>query len=546
METSRFGCLSISGVLAALLVIVVVAGVTIFQGGVLFNPGALNAQSGSQALDGVRTHAEIPRCAACHASFWSNQLMDERCLACHQDLLAAPQGFHSVMVAQGAMTTCRDCHTDHNGPTAAMTTLKLASFPHDRVGFSLLGHQTSALGTDFTCSDCHGGDFTSIDQAVCDACHRELDAAFAQNHLQAFGQDCLACHDGVDTYGPEFDHNQTGFPLQEKHADLDCAACHPAARSSADLQAAPLDCVGCHVQDDAHAGEFGEGCGECHNTASWESAEFDHSQAAFPLTGTHLEVACQQCHADNVFEGTPLECIGCHAQDDAHAGKFGEGCGECHSTVSWQGAEIDHSQTAFPLTGVHLEVTCQQCHVEDRFTGTPQECFACHAEDDTHAGEFGERCGECHSTSSWQGAEFDHSQAAFPLTGAHLEVACQQCHLDDVFAGTPQICAACHWDPDYHLGLFVDSCDSCHTTQAWSPAVFDQPHTFPINHGESGMSACQTCHPASLSSYTCYECHEHSPAKIENEHREEGIGDFQDCMRCHPTGHEEEFEGGDD
>jgi hypothetical protein len=183
--------------------------------------------------------------------------------------------------------------------------------------------------------------------------------------------------------------------------------------------------------------------------------------------------------------------------------------------------------------------------VDNLFEGTPQECFVCHAEDDAHGGEFGERCGECHSTASWQDAEFDHSLAAFPLSGAHLEVTCQQCHVDNQFVGTPKDCAACHIDPDYHLGLFADSCDRCHTTQAWSPAAYDQPHTFPINHGESGMSSCQTCHPASLSVYTCYECHEHSPAEIESEHREEGISDFQDCMRCHPTGREEEYEGGE-
>jgi hypothetical protein len=546
METTRFGCLSVSGILAALIVTLIVAGITIFKGGVLFNPGALNAQDGSQVLGGVLSHADIPRCAACHAPFWSNQLMDERCRACHVDLLIDPQGFHSVMMAQGELTTCRDCHTDHNGAIAPLTTLALTSFPHDKVGFSLLGHQTKAAETAFACSDCHAGDFNSIDQAICESCHHELDITFLQAHVQTFGQDCLACHDGVDTYGSEFDHNQTSFPLREKHAELDCSACHQSAHSRDDLQAAPLDCIDCHAQDDAHAGEFGESCGGCHTSASWLGAEFDHSQSAFPLTGAHLEVTCQDCHIDNLYAGTPQECFTCHAEQDAHGGEFGGLCGECHSTTTWQGAELDHSLTAFPLTGAHLEVTCQQCHIDNLYAGTPQECFGCHKEDDAHTGEYGESCGECHGTVSWLGAEFDHSQTAFPLTGAHLQATCQGCHVDSLFAGTPQVCAACHTDPDYHLGLFAESCDRCHTTQAWSPAIYDLLHTFPINHGESGMSACQTCHPTSLSVYTCYECHEHSPAEIQSEHREEGISDFQDCMRCHPTGQEEEYEGGDD
>jgi hypothetical protein len=46
--------------------------------------------------------------------------------------------------------------------------------------------------------------------------------------------------------------------------------------------------------------------------------------------------------------------------------------------------------------------------------------------------------------------------------------------------------------------------------------------------------------------YTCYGCHEHNPSEIEQEHREEGISDFQNCVACHPTGREKEGSGGDD
>jgi len=480
VETPRIGCLSISGILAALLVIFVVVLVSIFQGGVLFNPGALNAQGGTEALGGVFSHADIPRCAFCHVPFWSDRHMDERCLDCHTDLLSDPHGFHRIMIAQGAGSTCRECHTDHNGPLAPLTLLDLTSFPHDKVGFSLLGHQTTTSGTAFICADCHMGIFTSFDQAACDLCHREIEANFMGDHFQIFGKDCLACHDGVDTYGSDFDHDQTAFPLLGKHVELECSTCHLLARSRADLQAASLDCFDCHTNDDAHSGRFGERCEECHSSVGWEAAEFDHSLTAFHLTGAHIELACEKCHLDNVF------------------------------------------------------------------VGTPQDCFDCHAQDDAHSGGFGKRCDECHNTDTWEGAEFDHSRAAFQLTGAHLEVACQQCHRDNVFVGTPQVCSACHADPAYHLGLFTADCEQCHATQAWSPASFDQPHTFPINHGESGMSPCQTCHPDSLSTYTCFGCHEHSPAGIENEHREEGISDFQDCVRCHPTGREEEYEGEDD
>jgi hypothetical protein len=44
--------------------------------------------------------------------------------------------------------------------------------------------------------------------------------------------------------------------------------------------------------------------------------------------------------------------------------------------------------------------------------------------------------------------------------------------------------------------------------------------------------------------YTCYGCHEHTPAKIRAEHEEEGIRDFRDCVRCHRSAQEEPRERG--
>jgi hypothetical protein len=87
-------------------------------------------------------------------------------------------------------------------------------------------------------------------------------------------------------------------------------------------------------------------------------------------------------------------------------------------------------------------------------------------------------------------------------------------------------------------------CASCHSTQAWRPAQYNQAHTFPLNHGENGVSSCVTCHPSAFTAYTCYGCHEHNEANVRSKHLEEGIPNFQNCMECHPTG--SEHEGGND
>ena len=40
--------------------------------------------------------------------------------------------------------------------------------------------------------------------------------------------------------------------------------------------------------------------------------------------------------------------------------------------------------------------------------------------------------------------------------------------------------------------------------------------------------------------YTCYGCHEHSRSKIREEHLEEGIRDYENCVECHRSGDEDE------
>jgi hypothetical protein len=540
------GCLSRSGLVAVVLALALLATAGLIWGGRPFSPGPLSAQGGAELLGGVRSHAETGgRCSACHTAFWSEETMSDRCVLCHTGVAAQlddPTSLHGVMMRSSEIKSCHPCHPEHRGSDVPLTILDPGTFPHEATGYSLQGHQQMAEGQPFACADCHGEDLSHFDPARCAGCHRDLDAAYLQAHERAFGSDCLACHDGLDTYGASFDHAQTTFPLTGRHAPLVCADCHPGARSPADLQSTSQNCFACHRADDTHEGQFGQDCAACHTPEEWAQATIDHDQTGFPLVGAHVEAACQDCHVDAIYRGTAQDCFACHQADDAHDGRLGQDCAACHTAEGWAQATFDHAQTAFPLTGAHVEVACEDCHVDNVYHGTPQDCFACHQADDAHEGQFGSDCAACHTAEGWARATFDHAQTAFPLTGAHVEVDCQACHVDNVYQGTAQACASCHDDPAFHRGLLGSECASCHTTTAWSPARYDRTHTFPLNHGEGGISPCVTCHPDSLTAYTCYGCHEHEPAEIEREHREEGITDFQDCVRCHPTGQEEEGE----
>ena len=58
MRKKPLGCLTIPGLITALLTVLVVIGVGFIRGGVLFSPGALNAEAGAD-LGGVASHAEL-------------------------------------------------------------------------------------------------------------------------------------------------------------------------------------------------------------------------------------------------------------------------------------------------------------------------------------------------------------------------------------------------------------------------------------------------------------------------------------------------------
>ena len=479
MRTNKLGCLTTTGIFGTLITLFAIVGVAFASGSQMFSAGELNAELG-QSYGGVNSHAQITECRACHTAPWEAEKMADRCALCHTDI--AVQMFdvaklHAVITQKGPSLFCRDCHPEHRGETASLIDLGKNTFPHEALGFSLNGHQLTAAREAFTCKDCHGEDIKTFASDTCDSCHRQVDIAFTQAHTLSFGTDCLACHDGVDRYGDDFNHSAFVFRLTGKHADVSCSKCHLDARTVADLQSAPQDCFSCHQQDDEHAGKFGKDCAVCHSPDGWEPAKFDHNLAAFKLEGEHAEVKCESCHQNNVFKGTPTDCYSCHQKDDEHNGQFGTDCSACH---------------------------------------TP---------------------------NNWDDATFDHNSSNFPLTGAHVAVVCENCHINGEFAGTSSICVSCHAEPTSHTSQFGTDCVACHSTNAWTPAAFNGQHTFPFDHGEEGTVSCTTCHPSSYQVYTCYGCHEHTESNIILKHREEGISKFENCVECHADGRE--HEGGD-
>jgi hypothetical protein len=542
------GCLTGAGLIAGLLTALTVGAAAALGGNALFSPGELNANPGQAPLGAIDSHAELSQdCGKCHAPFWGDERMGDRCLACHTqvaDELAVVSGFH---FGYASARNCRTCHTEHQGPAAALTLQEIVNYPHDRTGFTLLAHPPTSSGGAFRCMDCHPIRLRQFSTASCRGCHQLLDPDYTSQHLSDFGSGCLECHDGVDRYGIHFSHQQLALPLEGEHADLRCASCHPGARTVAALRQAPTRCFACHASDDIHSGRLGQACDDCHTPQTWQDAALDHAITGFPLLGSHAGADCLGCHVDRQWSGIPRTCAGCHSEQDPHRGQFVQDCDACHAPTRWSEIRFDHQQSDYPLVGAHRSAECADCHAEGRYVGTPTACYACHAGEDEHQGRFGQDCGACHKPTRWEDWTFDHDISRFRLTGAHRSTACLNCHQGGSFSGTPTACSACHAEPGLHRGVFGLQCGSCHNTSAWRPASWNGPHSFPLNHAGAGGS-CSTCHPSSYGQYTCYGCHKHDPAKIEKKHREEGIPDFSDCVRCHPGGKKEDGggDGGDD
>lgn len=247
---------------------------------------------------------------------------------------------------------------------------------------------------------------------------------------------------------------------------------------------------------------------------------FDHANTGFELSGGHKFAACESCHVNGQFAGTPRQCVDCHSIN----GRFNatpkpiehiytsEQCDACHTVAVWNAVpRVDHAE---------VFGTCVGCHNNNIASGKPIDHIR--ASDD---------CESCHSgVLSWlpvSASQVDHD--AIPNVDD-----CFSCHNDFIAPGKMQ-------HPD-HIDVLND-CGGCHTNfNAWAPVPASSVDHSLINNVDNCISchvedrAAAVNHPDTT--INCGACHTTTspfasilPSQVD--HAEIPAAQMNMCATCH-------------
>ena len=427
------------------------------------------------------------QCKACHIDLKHYRDTPMDCHACHKK-----DDKHEGQLGQ----KCENCHSDRDW--------KVARFDHSPTRFPLLGKHAPVK-----CADCHKTLRYKDAPRDCYGCHKKDD-----KHKLTFGVACESCHNARAWGIWDYDHTRRAkYQLDGAHAKLACETCHtrpaPAGKPSAEVG---NTCLSCHRRDDKHDGAFGSVCEQCHSTDNWKRIRNRVGMSPGRSDGVGERARCFQPpeprHRTRVASMNGLSSMQAAYRRARAAlalllwlflslgtqGALAQGAGQ---------KNFDHLKTGFALTGKHLQTSCESCHQNGIFKGTPRECALCHV-----SGMRSARgnvvmpqqhlptrltCSSCHNTETFIGAKFNHAGVA--------PGSCQSCHSSGLSTSKPAS----------HIQTTA-SCDTCHRTNAWSPAAnFDHtgvvPGTCTSCHGAGRATAKAAQHMPTNANQSCDDCH---------------------------------------
>ncbi len=170
---------------------------------------------------------------------WIFRDIGSECINCHEDV-------HEGLITEKYYPEkqCDICHKTEGWGDV--------SFTHELTEWALEG---SHIVTN--CRDCHfvldensgnlAQSFNTL-EATCQTCHDNVHGdQFEKNGTIT----CVECHDSQTWFPSRFNHDDTAFPLDGKHVELECNACHRAEKDEYNNVLIKYDieefaCVDCH------------------------------------------------------------------------------------------------------------------------------------------------------------------------------------------------------------------------------------------------------------------------------------------------------------
>jgi cytochrome b subunit of formate dehydrogenase len=371
-------------------------------------------------------------------------------------------------------------------------------------------------------------------------------------------EDCRGCHDS----GPRTGRRQAGVPpgfnqaalKSSPHASLECTACHDQVKEvpHAD-KLAPVDCGGCHVDEQtqyaaslhgkaaAHNDPYAPGCKACHGTHNVVA----RSSPKSPIATVAVPELCGRCHR----EGTPVSqthaipqtnILGNYTDSIHGEGLYKKGltvtavCTSCHTAHS----VLPHTDPQSTIAKANIAKTCTKCHANietvhrkvirgelwEKGPSLIPACVDCHEPHQIRRvfypqGMADRDCLHCHGNPDLKGRANGQTvslyvNAADMAGSRHARTACVQCHT----GGTPADLRPCDTMPPK-----VD-CSICHAETV--NQYRESRHGTLAAQGSPDAPLCSDCH---VPHHTLGRNDSASPTFSRN------VPAL--CAKCHQAGH---------
>ena len=295
-------------------------------------------------------------CEACHRPPMGGRTRlkgraDALCASCHRDVpVSAPAGgsWHPALEGSRTASGCQSCHDPHLSPNRKLlvkTGTALCASCHGEVvkAAEAKGGHAPAADDCLSCHKPHAAPspflLAESPRAVCLGCHDAADAGLRKAHLGAKveGLDCTSCHTPHGAGHAKALARYVHPPVTEG-----CDACHQGSASKlVEGGNAPL-CLACHEEVGRkakaakvpHAAMDAARCVDCHNP---------HASAQPRLVKQPGGAECLACHSDQAASAGEhghgiIGLVGCEACHEPHGGArpkllrgVGNGlCLDCH------------------------------------------------------------------------------------------------------------------------------------------------------------------------------------------------------------------------